>query len=150
MAPVQRPALPQDGGRRHCRAGSDGPSYEDAYCWHLHQHGAHLHSVGTRSSEVRCLSHKTCSHSDPCTVSSSSSTVSMEPSRIRRSSSVRTQFNWPPHRDMLSTDSIHADVFDGMMVTLAMYALNFMHPGQLLLATRSIQSYALTGSTASN
>ncbi|KAI0801215.1 RTA1 like protein [Fomes fomentarius] len=36
------------------------------------------------------------------------------------------------------------NVFDGMMVTLAMYTLNFMHPGQLLLATRTTQSYALT------
>lgn len=35
------------------------------------------------------------------------------------------------------------DVFDGMMVTLAMYTLNFMHPGMLLKATAADASYAL-------
>ncbi|TFK93472.1 RTA1 like protein [Polyporus arcularius HHB13444] len=40
------------------------------------------------------------------------------------------------------------NVFDGMLVTLAMYTLNFMHPGQLLLATQQVQSYALDSRSA--
>ncbi|KAI0825089.1 RTA1 like protein [Trametes gibbosa] len=36
------------------------------------------------------------------------------------------------------------NIFDGAMVTLAMYTLNFMHPGQLLQATASDASYVLT------
>ncbi|CDO71602.1 hypothetical protein BN946_scf184911.g72 [Trametes cinnabarina] len=36
------------------------------------------------------------------------------------------------------------DVFDGMLVTLAMYTLNAMHPGILLSATVAEGAYALT------
>ncbi|RPD82510.1 RTA1-domain-containing protein [Lentinus tigrinus ALCF2SS1-7] len=41
------------------------------------------------------------------------------------------------------------NVFDGMLVTLAMYTLNFMHPGMLLLATQQMQSYPLNSRTES-
>ncbi|KAI0724596.1 RTA1-domain-containing protein [Cerioporus squamosus] len=41
------------------------------------------------------------------------------------------------------------NVFDGMLVTLSMYTLNFMHPGQLLVATQQMQSYALAGRNGS-
>ena len=37
----------------------------------------------------------------------------------------------------------HIDVFDGMMVTLAMYTLNAMHPGMLLRATAGVSAYAM-------
>ncbi|KAH9858168.1 RTA1-domain-containing protein [Lenzites betulinus] len=36
------------------------------------------------------------------------------------------------------------NVFDGAMVTLAMYTLNFMHPGQLLQKTAAESAYVLT------
>ncbi|KAJ8489801.1 hypothetical protein ONZ51_g2712 [Trametes cubensis] len=35
------------------------------------------------------------------------------------------------------------NVFDGMMVTLAMYTLNAMHPGMLLRATAGVSAYAM-------
>ncbi|KAI0335224.1 RTA1-domain-containing protein [Cubamyces sp. BRFM 1775] len=35
------------------------------------------------------------------------------------------------------------NVFDGMMVTLAMYTLNAMHPGMLLRATAGVSTYAM-------
>ncbi|KAI0778232.1 RTA1-domain-containing protein [Trametes elegans] len=38
---------------------------------------------------------------------------------------------------------VYFNVFDGMMVTLAMYALNFMHPGILLQKTAPTPAYAL-------
>ncbi|KAI0735122.1 RTA1 like protein [Earliella scabrosa] len=41
------------------------------------------------------------------------------------------------------------NVFDGAMVTLGFYILNFMHPGRLLLATRQTNSYTMTGRTPS-
>ena len=45
---------------------------------------------------------------------------------------------------------MRTDVFDGMLVTLAMYTLNFMHPGRLLRATEQMQSsYALNSRTSS-
>ncbi|OSD03392.1 RTA1-domain-containing protein [Trametes coccinea BRFM310] len=36
------------------------------------------------------------------------------------------------------------DLFDGMLVTMAMYTLNIMHPGTLLRATETGAAYALT------
>ena len=48
------------------------------------------------------------------------------------------------------TTAVRTDVFDGMLVTLAMYTLNFMHPGRLLRATEQMQSsYALNSRTSS-
>lgn len=36
------------------------------------------------------------------------------------------------------------DVFDGAMITLGMFALNFMHPGMLLKSTAADAGYELT------
>ena len=50
---------------------------------------------------------------------------------------------------LMLADTRSADVFDGAMVTLGFYILNFMHPGRLLLATRQTNSYTMTGRTPS-
>lgn len=36
------------------------------------------------------------------------------------------------------------DVFDGAMITLGMFTLNFMHPGMLLKSTAADAGYELT------
>ncbi|KAH9898354.1 RTA1-domain-containing protein [Cubamyces lactineus] len=43
----------------------------------------------------------------------------------------------------ISHTQVLFNVFDGMMVTLAMYTLNAMHPGLLLRATAGVSAYAM-------
>ena len=37
-----------------------------------------------------------------------------------------------------------ADVFDGVMITFAMYTLNVFNPGRLLQVSAATQSYSMT------
>lgn len=42
------------------------------------------------------------------------------------------------------TELCAVDVFDGAMITLGMFALNFMHPGMLLKSTAADAGFELT------
>ncbi|KAI0639448.1 RTA1-domain-containing protein [Trametes polyzona] len=89
---------------------------------------------------ARPLSHRILSkHSKLLIVGISVSMALVYVRSVYRTIEFADGFNGP-----IAHNQVLFNVFDGMLVTLAMYALNFMHPGSLLKATDEDAAYALT------
>ena len=134
MASCEEAALPE---RRQPNRPHE-PPHEAPRDRHLHKYSLHLYSVrvGSRVSLIRA--HRCCRS-------------------IYRIVEFADGFDGPiAHNQQLFSESpvstrlypfrtICADVFDGVMVTLAMYTLNILNPGHLLQVS-SMNTYSGTSS----